>query len=230
MISLLARVIDLLAPRECAICGRRLAVSEEVMCGACNFHLPRTGFSANAFDNSMTRLFWKIIPIERAAALFFYEAQSQSSNVIYKLKYGHRPDIAEDMGRIAAAEFARDGFFDGIDAIVPVPLAKNRRRERGYNQSVEIAKGMSAVAGIPVLAEVASRDTFVKSQTTMDRWQRQANVASVFHLRNGSLIAGKHVLIVDDIVTSGATIASLAAELMYAGNVKFSVASLGFTH
>ena len=230
MISLLARVIDLLAPRECAICGRRLAVSEEVMCGACNFHLPRTGFSANAFDNSMTRLFWKIIPIERAAALFFYEAQSQSSNVIYKLKYGHRPDIAEDMGRIAAAEFARDGFFDGIDAIVPVPLAKNRRRERGYNQSVEIAKGMSAVAGIPVLTEVANRDTFVKSQTTMDRWQRQANVASVFHLRDGSLIAGKHVLIVDDIVTSGATIASLAAELMYAGNVKFSVASLGFTH
>lgn len=230
MISLLARVIDLLAPRECAICGRRLAVSEEVMCGACNFHLPRTGFSANAFDNSMTRLFWKIIPIERAAALFFYEAQSQSSNVIYKLKYGHRPDIAEDMGRIAAAEFARDGFFDGIDAIVPVPLAKNRRRERGYNQSVEIAKGMSAVAGIPVLTEVANRDKFVKSQTTMDRWQRQANVASVFHLRNGSLIAGKHVLIVDDIVTSGATIASLAAELMYAGNVKFSVASLGFTH
>lgn len=230
MISLLARVIDLLAPRECAICGRRLAVSEEVMCGACNFHLPRTGFSANAFDNSMTRLFWKIIPIERAAALFFYEAQSQSSNVIYKLKYGHRPDIAEDMGRIAAAEFARDGFFDGIDAIVPVPLAKNRLRERGYNQSVEIAKGMSAVAGIPVLTEVANRDKFVKSQTTMDRWQRQANVASVFHLRNGSLIAGKHVLIVDDIVTSGATIASLAAELMYAGNVKFSVASLGFTH
>ena len=230
MISLLARLIDVLAPRECAVCGRRLAVMEETVCGDCNFHLPRTNFSMTPYDNEMARLFWKLIPIERASALFFYEAHSLSSNIIYKLKYGDRPDIGEALGRMAAAEWARDGFFDGIDAICPVPLAKNRQRERGYNQSECIAKGMSSIGGMPVLTKAVSRDTFVKSQTTMNRWQRQDNVANVFHLRDGSSVAGKHVLIVDDIVTSGATIVGLAAELMRAGNVKFSVASLGFAH
>lgn len=230
MISLLARLIDVLAPRECAVCGCRLGVAEDVICGPCNFHLPRTNYSARPYDNEMARLFWHLVPIERAAALFFYEAASPAGNVIHKLKYHNRPDIAVDLGRMAAAEWARDGFFDGIDAICPVPLAKNRQRERGYNQSECIAKGISEIAKVPVMTKVVSRDVFVKSQTTMNRWQRQENVDGVFHLQNAKLIAGKHILLVDDVVTSGATVTALATEMMAADNIRFSVASLGFAH
>ena len=228
MISLLSCVIDLLAPRACAICGSRRSVSEEAVCCACNLHLPRTHYSARPYDNEMAKLFWGILPVERAAALFFYEPHSPSSNIIYKLKYGGRPDMARTMGRMAVAEFARDGFFAGIDTIVPVPLAGNRQRRRGYNQSVEMARGMGEVAHLPVTDKAVSRDAFRESQTKMNRWQRQENVEGVFHLKDASQLAGKHVLIVDDVVTSGATVTSLAKEIMRAKDVRFSVVSLGF--
>ena len=135
-ISLLARLIDTLAPRSCMICGRRLTVTEEVMCACCNHCLPRTGYSKSSYDNKLVRLFWGRIPIEKGTAFFFYKAHSDTSRLLYQLKYGGHPEIGERLGRIVAAEFAQDGFFDGITAVVPVPLARQRERERGYNQSV----------------------------------------------------------------------------------------------
>ena len=228
-ISFWRRLLDLISPRICVVCGRRLSVTEEVICNKCNLHLPRTGFSNNPYENEMAKLFWGQIPIERAAALFHYESHAEIANIIYQLKYKNHPEIGPLMGRMVATELKRDDFFDGIDVIIPVPLTKKRFRQRGYNQSEEIAKGISEVTGLPVNKEVVKRTAFKGSQTRRSRWDRQENVEYAFELTPGEPIAGKHLLIVDDVVTTGSTIVACAKELVKAGSVKISVLSLGLT-
>ena len=227
-ISLWHRLLDLIAPRLCVVCGRRLSPSEQVVCASCNMHLPRTGFQLNAYDNMMARLFWGLIPVERVAALFYYEGGSKTANILYDLKYHDHPEIGVEMGRMMADEFNEAGFFDGIDLIVPVPLARNRQRHRGYNQSRCLAEGICQVTSLPRYDQIICRKHFEKSQTQMGRWERQENVAHVFELENPTAIRGKHVLLVDDVVTTGATMVACARELLKAGDVKISLLSLGF--
>lgn len=228
-ISFWHRLLDLISPRICVVCGRRLSATEDVICNKCNFHLPRTGFSKNPYENEMTKMFWGQIPVERAAALFHYESHAETANIIYQLKYKDHPEIGPLMGRMVATELKRDDFFDGIDEIVPVPLTKERLRQRGYNQSEEIAKGLSEITGLPINKEVVIRTVFKGSQTRRSRWDRQENVEYAFKLIHAEPIAGKHLLVVDDVVTTGATIIACAKELVKAGNVKISVLSLGLT-
>ena len=229
-ISLLARLIDTLAPRSCTVCGGRLTVTEEVMCACCNHSLPRTGYAKSGYDNRLVRLFWGRIPIEKGAAFFFYKAHSDTSRLIYQLKYGGHPELGEGLGRIVTAEFAHDGFFEGITAVVPVPLARQRKKERGYNQSVEIAHGISAETGLPVLDKVLERISFHGSQTQKGRWERNENVEKAFRLLDASALNNQHILLVDDVITSGATLVAAAKEVLKGENVKVSVLSLGFAN
>lgn len=228
-VDYIVSLFNLIAPKQCAMCGCRLAVSEDVICTSCNIDLPRTGFSEHPYDNEMAKLFWGRIPVERAAALFYYRAHSVSSRIIYQMKYYDHPEIGELMGRMAATEFMAAGFFEGVDVVVPVPLARKRQRERGYNQSFEIARGVNDITHLPVESKAVKRKSFKESQTKMNRWQRNDNVKDVFMLNRAEGLAGKHVLVVDDVVTTGATVISCAEELMKCGDVKFSVMSLGFT-
>ena len=228
-VSFWHRLFDLMSPRACAACNARLAESEEVLCCRCNLHLPRTGFAANAYDNEMAQCFWGRIAIERAAALFFYQPHAESGLAIYDLKYHRHPDYARSMGLFTAREFASNGFFDGIDAIVPIPLARVRQRERGYNQAEELARGVAEATGLPILAKAIRRNVFTGSLTQVNRQERTELVEGVFELRQPEKVADRHLLIVDDVVTTGATICSCGQELMKASNVKLSVLSLGFT-
>lgn len=227
-ISFWRRLLDLISPRMCAVCGHRLSVSEEIVCTKCNFHLPRTGFHKNPYENEMAKLFWAQIPIERATAFFYYEPHAETANIIYQLKYKDYPEIGEVMGRMMAKELMPTGFFDGIDGIVPVPLTKKRQRQRGYNQSLEIARGVGEVTGLPLLKKVVKRVYFKGSQTNLGRWERNENVEKVFELIDPADIHDKHLLIVDDVVTTGATVIACSKELVKAGNIKISVLSLGF--
>ena len=172
-ISFWRRLLDLIAPRLCVVCGHRLTVTEEVICAKCNFHLPRTGFHQHAYDNEMAKLFWAQIPIEKATAFFYYEAHAETANIIYELKYKNHPEIGNIVGRMLAKEIRSSGFFDGIDGIVPIPLAKKRLRQRGYNQSMEIAQGVSEMTGLPIYKKVVRRNSFKGSQTNKGRWDRQ---------------------------------------------------------
>lgn len=228
-ISLISRVLDLISPRSCAVCGSRLAVTEEAVCTPCNLHLPRTGFHLCPRDNAMTHLFWGQIKICRAASLFFFYPHSETSSIIYGMKYGNRPHTARLMGALMARETAASGFFTGIDVIVPVPLSRGRRRQRGYNQSEMLARGVADVTGIAVETRAVERTGFHASQTNLTRAQRRDNVEGLFRLRDGSRLHGRHVLIVDDVMTSGATIMACAAEAERAGDVTLSVLTLAFT-
>lgn len=227
MISFWTRLLDLISPRLCVVCGNRLSITEETLCSKCNLHLPRTDFSRNLYENIMAKLFWGQIAIEKAAALFYYEAHAETANILYELKYKNHPEIGETMGRMMAKELKNSGLFDDIDAIVPIPLAPKRERQRGYNQSMELAKGISDVTGLPILNKVVRRTSFEGSQTHRGRWERNENVEHVFQLTDSS-ISGKHLLVVDDVVTTGATAIACSKELLKASNVKISVLALGF--
>ena len=125
-------------------------------------------------------------------------------------------------------EIQPSGFFDGIDGIVPVPLAKKRQRQRGYNQSQEIAQGVYEITGLPIYNKVVRRSTYKGSQTNKGRWERNENVEQVFELIDPAAIQGRHLLLIDDVVTTGATIIACAKELLKAGHVKLSILTLGF--
>lgn len=227
--SFVSRLMDLIAPRACAVCGQRLTVNEDVICVSCNLGLPRTYYWQDAYENEMAQLFWIQLPIERAAALMYYQPHSQSGAFIYDLKYRSHPEIGEMMGKMMAEEMAASQFFEGIDLLLPVPLARKRQRQRGYNQSMEIARGVSSVTGIAIASKAVTRRSFKGSQTQMGRQQRLENVTDVFELRDAEQLRHKHVLIIDDIVTTGATVVACGQEVVKAGDVKISVLSIGFT-
>lgn len=228
--SFYSRLFDLIVPRCCLACGCRLDVGEACLCVRCNTWLPRTGYATHPYDNPMTQLFYVRTNVERCAALFFYQPHSASGRLIYQLKYYGKANVAEELGRMTANEMLSQGFFEGIDGLLPVPLGRKREQERGYNQSMEIARGVAGATGLPVFQNVVRRSRETPSQTTMHHNERVDNVTGAFTLLNAAAVKGRHVLIIDDVVTTGSTVSALAQELQKAENVRISVLSLGFTH
>jgi len=226
-----ARLLDFVAPRLCVMCGKRLSTGEEYVCGVCQIHLPRTFFHLKPLDNIMAKMFWGQMPTERATAMFLYQPQSNASKILYNLKYNHKPEIGVMMGRMMAKEIAASGFFEGIDLIVPVPLAPNRMKQRGYNQSAMLAQGISEISGIEVNSHIVIRKGFKESQTRLSRHSRIENVNEQFELAtDGRSLADKHILIVDDVATTGATIIACASAMKGISGIKFSVMTLALTH
>jgi len=229
MVSWWTRILDFISPRSCVVCGRRLSPTERSLCSVCLRHLPRTTYQFTPEDNQMAKLFWGQLPIERAAALMFYEPHSEMAQLIYRLKYNERADIGEDLGRLMAQEMQFGRFFDGIDALVPVPLSRKRLRQRGYNQSEMLAQGISDITGIPVINGAVKRKHFVKSQTSLSRQERLENVDGIFYLKKPQLIENRHVLLIDDICTTGATLIACGEAMRVASNIRISILTLGFT-
>ncbi|TXJ60950.1 ComF family protein [Prevotella brunnea] len=227
--SFFARLIDLIAPRACPACGNRLSITERMLCANCNLALPRRNYYLSPYDNELARLFWGRIPIEKCVAFCLYQPQALFSHLIYKLKYYDHPEIGTELGRMIAEEYLPTGFFEGIDLLLPVPLARKRIRLRGYNQSVEIARGIKSATHLPIVENAVRRKSFKGSQTKRNRWERNMNVENDFELLRAKTLENKHVLLIDDVITTGATITALGKEVMKAQNVKISILALGFT-
>ena len=228
--SIWTRILDFISPRLCVVCGERLSPTERAICTVCMMHLPRTNYQFCSYDNPMARLFWGIIPVEHVAALYFYEPHSEAASIVYRLKYSDRPDIGEDMGRLMASEMAQGHFFDGIDALLPVPLSRKRMRQRGYNQSEMLAVGISQITQLPIITTALRRKHFVKSQTTLDRRERQENVEGIFELKDDRPLRHRHVLLIDDVCTTGATLIACAEQLRAVDGIKMSILTLGLTN
>lgn len=239
-ISLLGKLLDLFFHRNCLMCGSRLHGSEETLCTSCLSTLPRTDTWENPDGNEMVKIFWAHIPIERCASLFYYQGHSPASQSIYALKYGDRPDAGFFLGEMIGNEGIRRNFFEGIDAIIPIPLTPKRKKKRGYNQSEQIAKGIRRQTQLPIITDAVRREVFTESQTHKNKWQRQENVEHAFRLapyyhdekgrkHPSTDLADKHFLIVDDVCTTGATVIACCQELMKAGKMKFSFTSVGWT-
>lgn len=217
--------LSLFFPRCCLVCGGPLAKGEKCLCTRCNIELPRTGYH-RIKDNLAERLFWGKIPLEKATAYFFYRRGSDFRYILHQLKYGGQKEIGEVMGRYMAAELLSSGFFEGVDVIVPVPLHKKKQKLRGYNQSEWIARGVSAITSIPVEISGVVREKNTETQTRKSVFERWENVDGTFHLVTPELFEGKHVLIIDDVLTTGATTVACASALEKAGGVRFSILAL----
>lgn len=221
----LGSFVSLLFPRCCIVCGRPLAKGEECLCTLCNINLPRTGYHLME-DNPVEKLFWGKIPLERATSFFFYRKGSDFRQILHQLKYGGQKNIGAIMGRYMAAELQESGFFEDIDVIVPVPLHKKKQRLRGYNQSEWIARGIATVTGIPIDTESVVRHKNTETQTSKSSLERWENVNGIFELHHAESLAGKHILIVDDVLTTGATTVECASCLTEIERVRISVLTL----
>lgn len=210
----LSEVFDLVFPRFCAGCGRRLAVAEDGICGKCLADIP-TVSAADMNGDYVERMFWGVIPIERATSVFMFNC-SETRSIIHTFKYSPRPTLAFRCGALMAQHLCEEGFFDGVDALIPVPLHKSRFRHRGYNQSQMLARGISECTGIPVWDDVVVRGVDNISQTHMTRPGRKENVQGIFQCVSPERLVGKHVMIVDDVITTGATIVSLVNSMLVA--------------
>lgn len=213
-------------PRCCIVCGHPLARGEECMCVLCNMGLPRTNYHLLP-DNPVEQIFWGKTPLARATSFFFYRKGSAYKYILHRLKYGGEKEIGEIMGRYVANELLPCGFFKDIDLIIPVPLHRKRQRARGYNQSEWIARGIVSVTGLLLDAESVVRDKFTETQTHKSKFERWENVSGFFSLtKHADELAGKHLLIVDDVLTTGATIVSVASCLSAVEGVRISVLTL----
>lgn len=162
--------IDVIFPRVCEVCGSVLVEGEDLMCLKCSVEMPRTGLHNSDFNAIHERLAGST-PIERAGAFFYYYRQNPYARLIHKAKYRNLPTIGRKLGEMYAKEILNDGFFNGIDMIIPVPLHWWKELSRGYNQSLEIAKGISAATGIPV-SEILTAVKWHSSQTRKNSFDR----------------------------------------------------------
>lgn len=195
---------SLIYPRVCEVCGTSLAHSEELMCLQCRADMPLCDFHRQPFNHIHQRLAGHV-PIERAAGYFYYYRGSGYTRLIHAAKYGARPRIIRSLAADFSCMISGDGFFDGVDVIEPVPLHISKERARGYNQSRVLAEAIGDVTGLPVGDHLEAGKKHA-TQTLRGAYSRWLNTRNVYRVTHGEELAGRHVLVVDDVITTGATL------------------------
>ena len=218
--SIFSRFFRLLYPRTCVVCGDVLVDGELFLCSACLSGLPLN----EGVDEEADRVLTDDLGIEHLYWLFRYDRASDFHKLVYAIKYRSNRELGVWAGKMLGERMQDDR---GIDCVIPVPLHPEREKERGFNQAFMIGMGIASVLGVRVESGVLSRVVNTSSQTGLERGQRADNVAEAFELRDTVCVEGCHVLLVDDVVTSGATIRACMIELSKIKGVRVSVACLG---
>lgn len=225
---LLTSLTESLFPRRCTVCGQRLTSGEQALCTGCLMSLPVVRHTSYT-DNTMARTFWHLLPVERATAGFYYNRYSATKRLFYAFKYHRQPHVAYAMGVWLGHRLLPSGFFNGMDLILPVPLTPLHRLKRGYNQSERLAQGIAAATGLPVDSGHLVRKGFKRSQTRLHRNERTTNVKGTIRCRRANELADKHILLVDDVMTTGATLLACGEALKDIKGVRISILTLGLT-
>lgn len=217
---LLTELLDFVFPPTCAACGNRLAHGEASVCGQCRRGLHRVPYLPEGRHGDIERLFWGHVPVGNATSLFYYDSEAVR-NLLHSLKYYGRPQVGVDMGCLLAESLKRTSFFDGISALVPVPLHWHRYLRRGYNQAAYIARGIHLATGIPLTLGAVKRVKDNPTQTRLNPAQRRTNVEGIFQLtdKGAETLRDRHVLLIDDTLTTGATLLSCAREVARAASL-----------
>lgn len=218
--------LGLFFPDLCVVCRDRLIDAEQHICTDCLLLLPKTNFHLQP-DNRLEQLFAGRIPFERAAAFAYFIKGGSLQQIIHELKYKQNPDIGYFMGKLSGDNIKGSDFISSVDLLVPVPLHPKRQRERGYNQSLKICEGLSVITGIPVDTETLVRTVNNPSQTKNSRFDRWTNVEDIFSLADRDTFGNKHILLVDDVITTGSTIESCAKEILKSDESKISIFAIG---
>ena len=225
--TVLRDVASLFLPRTCLACGRVLLENEGSVCLACRYNMPLTNF-AKRKDNPIKLLFENVLDVESAAAMFWFVGGTEWQRIVHNFKYHGRWFFAQKMGEWMGEELLDSGNFDDIDIIIPIPLHYRRRLHRGYNQSEQLALGVGRKMGIECDFRSVRRCHYNDSQTSKSRSERWENVEEIFDVRRAERLRGKHILLLDDVLTTGATMASCASAIVKAceGDVRISIATL----
>ena len=211
-------------PKTCIACENNLIKFEKILCTECFHDLPKTEFHISK-DNKVARLFWGVIQIEDATGFFFFSKGSKYQKLLHKLKYKNAPFIGVEMGKIMAGELSNTEYAL-YDVLIPIPLHKDKLKKRGYNQSERIAFGISEILNIKLDDTSLIRNKYTQTQTNKSVEQRKENVNSVFSVIDADLLKNKKILIVDDVLTTGATIASCAETILKIPGTKVGVITL----
>lgn len=226
--NILNDIRDFFFPRICVCCGKLLSSQEEGICISCMSSLPGTGI-LNTPENEMERRFWGIYPVERATTLYYYARGGSVADILHGMKYYGRKRLCRHMGHIMGTELLDTGFFDGIDCIIPVPLHKRRLRDRGYNQSELLAEGISDIISVPVITDAMIRTHNNTTQTHKSAFERWENTEGLFKVTEKACsLRGKHILLIDDVLTTGATISACLDVLKTVDSIKISVVTLAW--
>jgi len=217
--------VSLFYPRLCAGCQTALFKGEEVLCLSCLSDLPKTGFEKTK-DNPISQLFWGRAEIKHATAFCTFDKGGVMQQLMHQLKYKGGREVGEKLGQLFGSDLLRSAPYREVELLIPVPLHPKRERKRGYNQSSEIGKGMSAAMGIPLIPGILIRNHYSATQTNKGRFERWENVKELFSLNNPDLVKGKHILLVDDVVTTGATLEACAQVLLKVPGTIVSIATI----
>ncbi|MDR2971422.1 MAG: ComF family protein [Bacteroidales bacterium] len=218
-------LLNFFYPRICISCGNVLLPQEQFFCLHCLYNFPETRY--HEFDDSpLSQLFLGRVKVENVGAFLFYKKGNQTQKILHQLKYHGVKEVGEFLGNIYGTQLINREKWKTIEMILPIPLHKKKEKKRGYNQSEWIAKGLSAGMQIPYHTNLLLRTEFTETQTKKNRFHRWENVKEVFHLTDFNALANKHVLLCDDVLTTGATLEAAIQKLLAVPSVKVSVATL----
>jgi ComF family protein len=225
--NVLEDFIALFYPNYCDACHGDLVKGEEILCSGCLLDLPKTNYHQEKHNPLYKRLYGRIT-IDSAIAYLLFRRNSKVQSLLHALKYKNRPDIGRKLGLVYGQELCRMNYHYEADAIVPIPLHAIRQRVRGYNQSEEFAIGLSTALGIPVDIDLVKKVVKTETQTKRTKLDRWENVQEVFQVDDKS-VKQKRILLVDDIITTGATIEACGQQLLAAGCGRLSIACIAAT-
>lgn len=226
---MLKYLVQLIYPNLCICCQNHLVASEQFVCTTCLLELPETNFHLVS-NNPVEKTFWGRVKIERGISLLFYKKGGKTAKLLFALKYHDNPEIATFLGRYYGTKIKKFCKENNITAVAAIPLHKAKLRMRGYNQSAMLAKGLSETLQIADLSPYLVRNKFTETQTKKSRIERSDNVSQVFEVADEKVFEDKHILLIDDVITTGATIESCANELLQIKGLRISVAGLAFAH
>lgn len=217
--------VHLFYPHVCTGCGSDLLSIENLLCARCITDLPQTNFAQHA-NNPVEKIFWGRVPIAVAHSEFYFAKESLVQHLIHQLKYKNNKEIGIYLGEIMGRSLTHSHRFKNIDTMIPLPLYPDKERKRGYNQAAIICQGMSAVMDVPVMINNLIRQRYTETQTKKHRLERWENVEGSFGVKDIAALKGKHVLLVDDVITTGATIEAGCAAILKTAVGSISIATL----
>lgn len=224
-LDLCSDFLSLFYPNYCLGCSNSLFKGEEILCTRCIRELPKTGYSTEGTNAVMLRLSGRL-PLKYGLAFLKFRKTGLVQYLLHQLKYNNHPEIGVRLGKLFGKELVESGKAKDFDLIVPVPLHTSRKRRRGYNQSAKFAEGLSYALNIPWNESISSRIVKTSTQTRKSKVERWENVKNVFAVERPDKITGARILLVDDVMTTGATLEACGNQLLQAGCLELSVACL----